>query len=309
MAGLGQQLKASDLVSKIDVASFIFQTSHTLPGILAAPLRPSHPSSYPPNGALSTAPQPPRATWFCPGESGCKGQTGLPPAFQLPLGTQLSAGPREPKVTSQPGPHNWYIVSSETELLWALGQAPVLSGPWFLHLAAVHWTRRFPRALSAWNVAWGVTGGGSCGKVQAAVGGPQVSDPRNLASASPACRGHSWALSHIFAGWLGGQTDGQRYEGERQGRKGEGDPQAVLQGLSTPCGGRRTKGGGSPAPSPPGLLCLLDKLLLLTVPNRAICGEDKGWTHAYLRGVNAVVSVLGAREETPSSAVGVKKGL
>lgn len=54
-----------------------------------------------------------------------------------------------------------------------------------------------------------MAGGGSCGKVQAAVGGPQVSDLRNLASASPACWGHSWALSHIFAGWLGGQTDGQ----------------------------------------------------------------------------------------------------
>ena len=106
--------------------------------------------------------------------------------------------------------------------------------------------------------------------------------------------------------------DKQRYEGERRGRKGEGDSQAVLQGLSTPCGGRRTKGGGSPPPTPPpppGRLYLLDKLLLLTLPNSTICGEDKGGTHGYLSGVNAVVLVLGAREETPSSAVGVKKGL
>lgn len=155
-----------------------------------------------------------------------------------------------------------------------------------------------------------MAGGGSCGKVQQLWGGL-----RYLA------RG-IWPLPHLLAGvtagppptslqdgWVDRQMDKQRYEGEWRGRKGEGDPQAVLQGLSTACGGRRTKGGGSPPTNPPGLLCLLDKLLLLTLLNRAICGEDKGGTHGYLSGVNAVVLVLGAREETPSSAEGVKKGL
>lgn len=113
VAELRQQLKAPRLVSRINAASFIFQSSHVPAGILAAPLRLPH---TPPG------PGPPRATWFYPGESGCKGQMGLPPAFQLPLGTQLSAEPREPKATSQAGPHNWYIVNSKTELLWDLGK-------------------------------------------------------------------------------------------------------------------------------------------------------------------------------------------
>ena len=48
--------------------------------------------------------------------------------------------------------------------------------------------------------------------------------------------------------------DKQRYEGERRGRKGEGDPQAVLQGLSTPMeGGGQKAEGASPQPSWPPL--------------------------------------------------------
>lgn len=65
-----------------------------------------------------------------------------------------------------------------------------------------------------------MAGGGSCGKVQAAVGGPQVSDPRNLASASPACWGHSWALPHLcrMAGWTDRWTNKGMKESSRGGR-------------------------------------------------------------------------------------------
>lgn len=109
MAELGQELRTSDLISKINAVSLF----PVIPRPLTAPLRPPYP---PP--ALG----PTQATWFCPGKPGCKGQTGLPPAFQLPLGTQLSAGPREPKATSQAGPHNWYIVNSKQSCCGILGK-------------------------------------------------------------------------------------------------------------------------------------------------------------------------------------------
>ena len=92
------------------------------------------------------------------------------------------------------------------------------------------------------------------------MGGPQVPDPRNLVSASPVCWGHIWALSHVFAGWLGGQTDGQRYEGERERR-----PSSSALGVEHPL--RRKEDKRQRAAPPTRLLCLLDKpLLLLTLP-------------------------------------------
>lgn len=51
------------------------------------------------------------------GSQGVKVRQGLPPAFQLLLGTQLSAGSREPK----PPPKQAHIVSFKTKLLWDHG--------------------------------------------------------------------------------------------------------------------------------------------------------------------------------------------
>lgn len=84
--------------------SVVFQPPHALP---------AHSQSSPTSSPWAPTEPPGSAL----GSQGVKVRQGLPPAFQLLQGTQLSAGSREPK----PPPKQAHIVSFKTKLLWDHG--------------------------------------------------------------------------------------------------------------------------------------------------------------------------------------------